>query len=175
MRTNKPFFFCLLITVFIQLRGYTQTNPPMFKDPDFIKTVLQHHNAFRSELNLPPLTWSASLAQDALVWAKHLAAIDKGEHDQQVRGKEGENLWWGTASAFSYGDMVDTWGNEKKGFVYGVFPNVKATRNAMVGHYTQMVWRNTTSVGCAVVSNGNMDYMVCRYSPFGNIEGEKPY
>lgn len=155
--------------------GYSQTGQPLYKDPAFIDTVLQRHNAYRSALHLPPLVWSADLAADAQAWAKNLAKKDKGQHDTNIRGKEGENLWWGTAGAFSYGDMVNFWGNEKEGFVYGVFPDCVSSRSAVVGHYTQMIWKNTQSVGCALVSNGKMDYLVCRYSAPGNIVGEKPY
>lgn len=164
--------FFLLIYVF---PGYSQGRRIVYKDSSFIREVVQQHNTYREALQLPGLTWSPALAADALVWAKHLAEIDKGQHDMDVRGKEGENLWWGTAGAFSYADMVAFWGNEKSSFHYGVFPDVGTSRNAMVGHYTQVVWKNTQSVGCALVGNGKNDYLVCRYSPAGNVMGEKPY
>ena len=160
--------------LFFVFYGHSQGRV-VFKDSTFISTVLQHHNTYRAALQLPDLQWSAALAADALTWAKHLAQIDRGEHDQDVVGKEGENLWWGTANAFSYGVMVDAWGNEKKMFRYGAFPDCRSNRTAVVGHYTQVVWRNTQSVGCALVSNGRMDYLVCRYSPPGNVYGQNPY
>jgi hypothetical protein len=137
--------------------------------------MLQQHQTYRDELKLPALSWSPALAKDALAWAEHLASIDKGEHDQSVRGQEGENLWWGTADAFSYAQMVEMWGNEKKSFKYGVFPDCGTSRSAMIGHYTQMVWRTTRSVGCALASNGSTDFLVCRYSAPGNVVGQKPY
>lgn len=172
MRTKIHAFFFLLSFILIQLGGRAQT---VYKDPAFITAVLEHHNTYRSALHLPPLTWSDALASDALAWAKHLAVIGKGEHDQRAVGLEGENLWWGTAGAYAYGDMVDFWGGEKQDFLYGTFPDCKASRSAVVGHYTQMVWKNTRSVGCAVASNGKLDILVCRYSPPGNIIGQKPY
>ena len=166
----------VVVFLFLAIRnGYSQTGRPLYKDPAFIDTVLQHHNTYRSALHLPGLAWSDALASDALAWAKNLARIDKGQHDSGIRGKEGENIWWGTAGAYSSGDMVNFWGNEKDGFVYGIFPDCKASRSAVVGHYTQMIWKNTTLVGCALVSNGKMDYLVCRYSAPGNVVGEKPY
>jgi hypothetical protein len=157
------------------LHGYSQNTKSIYKDTAFISTILQQHNTYRSALQLPDLVWSPALASDALAWAKHLAAIDKGQHDMSVRGKEGENLWWGTTDAFSYSDMVAMWGNEKGVFKYGVFPDVSTDKSAMVGHYTQIVWKNTTSVGCALVSNGTTDYLVCRYAVPGNIIGQTPY
>jgi hypothetical protein len=38
---------------------------------------------------------------------------------------------------------------------------------------TQVVWKTTTEVGTA--SSGNQVYLVCRYSPPGNYDGESPY
>jgi len=165
-----PFFCILLICPGIK----AQPTPPKEKDSVFIRSILQEHNVFRSELQLPDLTWSADLAADAQAWVNHLAAIDKGDHDRSVRGLEGENIWWGTSGAFTYTEMVDFWGNEKAAFVYGVFPDCNKG-NAVVGHYTQVVWKNTTKVGCAVATNGVKDYLVCRYSPAGNIIGQKPF
>jgi hypothetical protein len=169
---------CITFFVFffaICFRGYPQAGKVVSDDTAFISAILQQHNVYRTELQLTPLSWSNDLAKDALAWAKHLASIDKGQHDLSVRGKEGENLWWGSANAFSYSQMVAFWGGERKDFKYGVFPDCGVTRGAMIGHYTQIVWRNTNSVGCALASNGSNDYLVCRYSPAGNVVGEKPY
>ena len=166
--------FVLVLATFV-LSGYSQSEKKIYKDPDFISAILQQHNTYRSALQVPPLAWSPTLAKDALAWGQHLASVDKGQHDPSIRGKEGENLWWGTADAYSYAEMVDMWGNEKNSFRYGTFPDVGTSRGAMVGHYTQMVWKNTTSVGCALVGNGTTDYLVCRYAAPGNVYGEKPY
>ena len=164
----------LCVTIFMSLGLQGQSREPIFKDSAFMNAVLMQHNTYRTALQLSYLTWSDDLAADAKGWAVHLAAIDKGDHDLSIRGREGENLWWGTAGAFSYTDMVGFWGNEKKDFVYDVFPNCRKGK-AVVGHYTQIVWKNTISVGCALATNGKIDYLVCRYSPAGNIIGQKPY
>jgi hypothetical protein len=34
-----------------------------------------------------------------------------------------------------------------------------------------MIWRGSTRVGCALRSSRNNDYLVCRYSPAGNVMG----
>jgi len=172
MRLNSLLIIFLLSFV---LHGYSQNKKTVYKDTDFIDAVLKQHNTYREALQLPALVWSPALATDALAWGQHLAELDKGQHDQSARGKEGENLWWGTADAYSYADMVGMWGNEKNSFKNGVFPDVATSHSAMVGHYTQIVWKNTTAVGCALVSNGRTDFLVCRYSTPGNVIGEKPY
>jgi len=170
MRFN--YFLLSSFLIFFAHKGRSQSTNTVYKDPAFVSAILQLHNTYRTALELPPLVWSPDLAKDALAWAEHLADIDKGQHDRSIVGKEGENLWWGTAGAFSYTDMVDKWGSEKEAFHYGVFPDCG---KGMIGHYTQMVWKNTKTVGCALASNGKTDYLVCRYAPPGNVYGEKPW
>jgi hypothetical protein len=168
-----------LLIVFLLSAGteaWAQADKVAFKNAEFVKAVLDEQNRYRKELGLPALTWSPKLANDALAWARELARSEKGAHDPQARAlHEGENIWWGTADAYSYTQMVDFWASEKKDFVYGTFPNCTNSNSAVVGHYTQLVWRNTTSTGCALASNGKMDFLVCRYSPPGNVIGQKPY
>jgi uncharacterized protein YkwD len=168
-------FFVFMLMMAFALEGYSQSGKAVYKDSGFIDTILQAHNNYRMALKEPPLVWSADLAKDALAWAQHLAAINKMDHDMSARGKEGENLFVGTANSFSYTDMVEMWGNEKRSFKYDIYPNCTTKRSEVVGHYTQIVWKNTQSVGCALASNGQTDFLVCRYAAPGNIIGEKPY
>lgn len=39
------------------------------------------------------------------------------------------------------------------------------------GHFTQLMWDSTTSVGCAQAVNGRDVTWVCEYSPPGNVQG----
>ncbi|XHX78520.1 MAG: CAP family protein [Stenomitos frigidus ULC029] len=135
--------------------------------------ILDAHNRYRKDVGVSPLTCSDDLARDAQTWAKRLAAIGGNTLMHDDRDDEGENLWMGTAGAFSINDMVNAWGSEKKQFRQGVFPDVSKTGNwSDVGHYTQMIWRNTTQVGCAKTTAGGNDILVCRYSPPGNFMGQ---
>ena len=109
---KKTLLFLFPLIICMTIPGYCQEGRAIYKDTAFIAAILSHHNAYRSALQLPALEWSPALASDALVWARHLADIDKGQHDKDATGKEGENLWWGTTNAFSIGFMVDTWGAE---------------------------------------------------------------
>ena len=89
---------------------------------------------------------------------------------------QGENIWAGTKGYFGPEAMVDAWVREKKYFRPGVFPDNSTTgRSADVGHYTQLVWRATTEVGCAEASSTREDILVCRYAEAGNYRGEKPF
>jgi hypothetical protein len=115
------------------------------------------------------LTWSDELAAHAQSWADHLASLGGRTLEHSPQDAEGENLWLGTSSRFNYTAMVDSWGNEKSFFFRGIFPNISSTRNWKdVGHYTQIIWQNTSQVGCAIASSKGNDVLVCRYNPPGN-------
>jgi uncharacterized protein YkwD len=143
---------------------------------DFAGQVLAAHNTERASLGIPPMVWSAALAKDAAVWATALAASGQFQHsppDQRVG--EGENLWKGTAGGYTPDQMAGMWAAEKKDYSYGVFTGGIGKDGHPIGHYTQMIWRNTTQVGCALATGGGNDVLVCRYSPAGNYLGQMPY
>lgn len=144
---------------------------------NFENRILASHNRERAALGLPQLQWDAGLAERAQGWADYLAKSGKFEHSPNIPGKplEGENIWGGTKGAFFPEDMVGLWISEKAEFVDGVFPaNSKTGRVQDVSHYTQLVWRRTEAVGCAMSRNGEDEILVCRYSQPGNLRGIDP-
>ncbi|MGD9810052.1 MAG: CAP domain-containing protein [Sphingobium sp.] len=144
---------------------------------DFRVRMLDSHNAERSSLGLEALRWDPALAASAQQWADHLAATGKFEHAPENPGEpEGENLWAGTKGYYSLENMVDAWIREKKYFKQGAFPNNSTTGHVEdVGHYTQLVWRETGEVGCARAKSAQEDILVCRYADAGNYIGERPF
>ncbi|KAF4628995.1 hypothetical protein G7Y89_g9152 [Cudoniella acicularis] len=42
------------------------------------------------------------------------------------------------------------------------------------GHFTQVVWQGTGSVGCGVANCPNGWFVVCQYSAPGNVDEEYP-
>jgi len=136
--------------------------------------VLTAHNSYRSAVGVPPLSWSTSLASDAQGWANQLAASGAFNHAQNTG--QGENLARGTTGFVSPKSLVELWGAEQQFFKTGTFPNVSTTGDwTKVGHYTQMIWRNTTQVGCGLATGNGNDTLVCRYSPPGNVIGQVPF
>jgi hypothetical protein len=144
---------------------------------DLQAPILMVHNRERAEVGVPALVWSGALAAHAAVWAEHLAKIGALQHSQnQDRPGEGENLWMGTANRYTPDEMAQGWAGEKKDFRNGVFPDVSRSGNwQAVGHYTQMIWKGTTEIGCAIATGGQYDVLVCRYGPPGNMMGEAPF
>jgi hypothetical protein len=136
--------------------------------------LLAAQNRERALVGAPPLVWDPVLAQHALSYGPVLSAIGQLQHSpKQTRPGERENLWMGTSSAYSPEQMVSTWTAEKRYFRPGIFPAVSATGNWLdVAHYTTMIWRMTTRVGCGIYTRGGWDFLICRYSPPGNIDGK---
>lgn len=144
-----------------------------------LRTVmLNEHNAARTRAGVPPLVWSATLADHARAYARELARTGRFEHADQPQGpgREGETLWTGTRDAYGYDEMIGHWVAEKRFFTNGITPDYSTTgdyRDAV--HYAEIVWRGTRAVGCAFASNARDDYLVCRYDPPGNVVGERAY
>lgn len=135
--------------------------------------ALTMHNQERAAFRVAPLAWDFGLAAGADAYASELARTGRWGHSpKSTRPGQGENLWMGTTGAYRIGDMVGGWLGERRWFRPGVFPAVSSTGNWIdVGHYTQMVSSRTTRVGCAIRSGGGFTYLVCRYSPSGNVDG----
>ncbi|KAA3673470.1 cysteine-rich secretory protein [Paragonimus westermani] len=149
------------------------------------KEVLAEHNRYRSMARngkipgqpaasrMPMLTWDRRLADDAERWSYYCQL----EHDHSTR--DGENLAFDTNKQNS---AVKAWFMEYKDFSFGPIPNYSYR---VILHYTQIVWANTTRLGCfkrfcpyfyawgRVINNAY--FTVCRYSPKGNWIGELPY
>lgn len=141
--------------------------PPTALSPADREAVLAAHNALRAAVGSPPLAWSAEVAAFAERRAVTLAQTCTLAH---APGPYGENLA-GQTGVHPAADGVALWAAEKDKFAGGTFDPA-----AGAGHYTQVVWRATTQVGCAAVQC-QKDAMtwtlqVCNYAPPGNILGQ---
>jgi len=144
----------------------------------FAQTLLAEHNRARDAVGVPRLAWSSKLAREAQVWAEQLAREGRMRHStSEESGGAGENLWMGSAGYYSPQRMVGAFVDEKRIYRHGPFgANVSTTGKWQdVGHYTQVVWRGTQQVGCAVARGAKDDFLVCRYYPAGNWWGQTAY
>lgn len=148
-----------------------QVQPALAQLADFATRVLAVHNRERARIGVPPQIWDATLAEHAQAWANQLARTGQMRHASGTG--EGENLWAGSAGGYPPEEMVGSWLGEGANFKPGKFPAVaRNPQGGAVGHYTQMIWRQSTRLGCAVATGSGNDYLVCRYAPAGNMVGD---
>jgi uncharacterized protein YkwD len=150
-------------------------------NPAEIQAWLDAHNTERANAMpvpspaLAPLTWSDTVAATAQAWA------DRCQFVHNTGSGYGENLYAaGGSRASTPAQIVTDWASEKSAYTYST--NTCAT-GQQCGHYTQVVWRNTTSVGCGMkicstnspFGSGSWQLVVCDYDPPGNFVGQRPY
>ncbi|XP_062190630.1 pathogenesis-related protein 1-like [Phragmites australis] len=130
------------------------------------------HNAARTDVGVGPVSWDDTVAAYAQSYAKQRQGDCALEHSS---GPYGENLFWGSAGAnWSASNAVGSWVSEKQFYDYD---SNSCTAGQMCGHYTQVVWRDSTAIGCAlaVCDNNGGVFIVCSYNPPGNVLGQSPY
>ncbi|KAI4096184.1 MAG: hypothetical protein LQ339_007031 [Xanthoria mediterranea] len=165
--------FLLLISLLHPLTTSATTTPSIppatlstlsYKNPTTFKsTLLKTHNTYRTPHNASSLTWNTTLATAAALHAQPC----KFTHSK-TGGSVGENLAAGYPNTTA---AVEGWGDERQKYDF---------KNAEFGektaHFTQMVWKATTDVGCGAAwcdGQGGTPgwYLVCQYFPAGNVVG----
>jgi hypothetical protein len=158
-------------------------------EPAALAGITMFHNQVRAMVDttgiasgaLADLTWDDSLAATARAWVAQ--CIDKDgdglldHNDGRSTGHAfyvGENIFASTGTASAH-DAVFSWGDERADYTYA---SNTCAANKMCGHYTQVVWRTTQKVGCAIGNCKNLTFsstIVCDYGPGGNVNNQKPY
>ncbi len=132
------------------------------------QALVDAHNAARARHCAAPLTWSPQLAAAAAKWANNLRDRNCA-FEHSPNNNYGENLAGGTTGYLDGNGVVAMWYAEgaQYDFKSGAF-------SMQTGHFTQVVWRGTTQLGCARSTCGaqNQDIWVCEYDPAGNWEGQ---
>ena len=136
--------------------------------PSMETDMLAAHNAVRSRVGIPPVNWSARLADQAQGWANRLLAENRFVH--RPDNKYGENVFEITGTTASPAHVVESWAAESRDYDYAANKCRK-----VCGHYTQLVWAATKTVGCGVARNARREVWVCNYDPPGNYIGKRPY
>lgn len=114
-------------------------------------------NSLRRQHQAPDLTWDAAIASQA---AAYVAGCPNGHSGAPGFG---ENLAWGYDSMSA---AVQAWYDEVAAYNFASCGFSGAT-----GHFTQLVWRDTVKVGCAVNKACAMPTYICQYSPPGASDG----
>jgi pathogenesis-related protein 1 len=138
------------------------------------KAMVDAHNTVRAQVGVGPVAWDAKLADFAQRYVATLARSCALRHS--AGSGFGENLAAWTQHAPPT-QAVDLWAKEKAGYRGAGGPLRGADMKA--GHYTQVVWRGTTHVGCGLTmcSKHGVDWTLvsCNYSPAGNVMGIRVY
>lgn len=153
-------------------------------EPANLMGTTDAHNAIRAAVTgttpLPAMKWDPALATLATNWASQCIDMDGNglvDHSStQYRSNAagypyvGENIYASSGNATGP-QAVASWAMEKANFTY------PTGCSGTCGHYTQIVWRTSVNVGCALVSCPNLQYksvVLCNYGPGGN-SGGAPY
>ena len=152
--------------------------------------MLATHNQIRRQLSLPDLRWSNQMEVYATEWALFLS--NEANCDLFYRGSTGlplhkngigENLYKHAATTRVDGDrsvdnidardVVLEWARESVDYDYG---SNECGLGKSCDHYTQLVWRDSSVVGCGAAScPGKEQIWVCNYDPPGNFSKQRPY
>lgn len=175
-----------------QTGGGSGSSSPLATESEIARAMVDAHNGVRrrsADEPLPDLAWSDALAAHAAEWADGLAR-DCGGIRHRDQNRYGENIAMRGSSrvtrAFSPEEAVAGWAAEAACWEFGTIRGSETCDASCAAelnsngcdHYTQIIWSNTTSVGCGYAtceSSFNFEIWVCNYDPPGNYLGQAPY
>ncbi|KAI1283027.1 Protein PRY1 [Halotydeus destructor] len=138
----------------------------------FQQQCLVAHNGYRKTHSSPALVVDSELVAFATKRAQTMAANSVMKHDAQGRG-ENLHMAWSSAgpSPVNCSAVVKAWYDE---ITLYDFKNVKASEAnfGKVGHFTQVVWKGTTKVGCGQAMSQGGTFTCCNYMGPGNYLGQ---
>ncbi|CAK0765547.1 hypothetical protein CCP2SC5_380010 [Azospirillaceae bacterium] len=135
-----------------------------------VEEMVSAHNKVRGSVDLPEVGWSPQIAQYAQEWADMLSQQGCRAQYHSER-KYGENIAWVAGSRLKPTDVVRMWAAEKSSYDY---EEGRCASESVCGHYIQLVWQKTHSVGCGVARCEDQELWVCNYDPPSN-KRQKPY
>ncbi|CAK6959670.1 uncharacterized protein LOC128364991 [Scomber scombrus] len=133
-------------------------------DASFKKEFLETHNAYRAQHSTKPLTYNGELNAAAQKWADHLLSISSLGHSDTKDGENVYNMWSSTPLNLTGKEAVDSWYSEIKDYNWG-----NPGFNGNTGHFTQVVWAESTELGVGLATDGNKVFVVGQYRPAGNM------
>jgi pathogenesis-related protein 1 len=145
-------------------------------EPGRLAGITRYHNQVRAGIPVPDLTWDPGIAATAAAYAARCLFEHSGTSGL------GENLAaYAPPGNQAAAGPVSDWADEAQDYSY---TSNSCAADKQCGHYTQLVWKSSRRLGCAVqVCDQNSPFTnvvrwelwVCNYSPPGNIVGQRPY
>ena len=141
----------------------------------FYTELVDTHNKLRAKHGLGPLTKEKKLESYAKETANDSLIAGTLKYGNQYRKGEfyGINLYIGSGTAHTGKYIAEYWYSENVYYNYAIG---SSKNGATVSHFTQIVWKTTQKIGCAV-SIGRWKiykesyYICCYYHPGGNLAG----
>lgn len=145
---------CAVLTItaaIMILSSRTSAQTDLLTPPTgMVGSAFYAHNLYRAKHCVPPLRWSPILAAEAQRYADQCIF----EHDQST--DLGENIGLGELNG---DEIVESWYDE------GANYDFDKPKYEGFGDFTQVIWKDTVEVGCAVTVCSGANNWVCRYSP----------
>ncbi len=142
-------------------------------EPAELVGITAAHNAVRAQVDVAGMTWNPALASLAAGFIAD-CAFEHSSSSQRMNAAGfdyiGENLFSSGGFQPTGQQVTDAWASEEANYNYA-----NNSCNGVCGHYTQVVWRDSMDLGCAMKSCGNGFIVSCEYGPGGNYNGERPY
>jgi len=147
----------------------------------YSQAILDQHNNHRANSSAPDLSWSTDMANIA---AQIASSCVYAHNTTAGGGGYGQNIGAGAEPSAVPAMITNEMYDNEIGFYPTPYGNDSPdmTNFEKWGHYSQIVWKSTTSVGCATqycpnglanAGSGVSPYFtVCNYSPPGNFAGE---
>ncbi len=150
-----------------------------------IQDVIDTTNSYRRLHQVNSLTWDPVLARESGVYAEKLSKDCALQHSS---GDYGENLY--SMSSYpkpneSCKNAIVSWYSEVSKYDFNAKKQFSDNWTKGIGHFTQVVWKSTTSFGCGEhvreITRPNMSFkigckiVVCRYRPPGNMATDSAF
>ncbi|KAF9900766.1 hypothetical protein EC991_006908 [Linnemannia zychae] len=133
--------------------------------------VLMEHNGARARYGARPVQWSAPLYPSTVQYAQQCRFAHS-----DAQSRYGENLYASSNPNTGIRDAITAWMAEASKYNYN-----QPGFSGATGQFTQVVWKNTTQVSCAMANcpagailPQPTKFIVCRYTPPGNFPGQFP-
>lgn len=132
------------------------------------------HNRIRNDVGQKKVTWDENIAKGAQEYANKCVYEHSAAESRKYNGIIlGENLAFGKPYAeYSDNDIMKLWEDEKQHYKYPQKPS--ESTSGETGHYTQIINKNVTSIGCGCSNCDDSKFCVCRYNPI-QMGNESPY
>lgn len=155
-----------------------------------IDTAISNHGTARASHSVSALVWNETLAVSAAQLAAscawgHSFTYGGGGYGQNIAAQGSSDSGAQDFTVSLTKSITDSWYTEAAAFTNLYGQSSPTDTNGDWTHFTQMVWKSSESVGCAVAACGKNVmtgdgglfkdtftwYTVCNYYPVGNVEG----